>query len=573
MVFVSIFSSIILCGGILFYKYIYPKKRINLFILLLLISVLPIMSIFRPGVYESGDFIIHIYRSVEFYRSLIEGHLLPSWAGGLNATYGYPLFIFNYPLPYYVISFFHLLGFSFIISMKLFLAANFLFSGIFMYLFARGLFKNNTAAFVTAIFYQFVPYHLIDLHFKIAIGEIMIFTFLPLMFYFSQKLWEEKNGVWLVLTSLSVWLLILSHVSVAFFAMILLFSYAVFLSINLKRKQILLSTLAAFILGCLSSIYIWLTPFFLTKYTILQKMKVNDSTYFLHVWELFFSPWRMGLLFQGHKGEISSLLGYSQIFVVIMIIVLLLRKKILGKYKNTLIFWLIVFFILIFFITQYSKLLWEIVPFLNTTGGAQRLLILTSFVSSILAGYLSLHILKKRILLILLIVFTICSTILNWGHRRLITTIDDRQLINNAWKEKEHFYANSKWRDIKNPWFLVLPKNHLVISGGNGEIKELQRISTTHTYIVFAKNDLALKENTLYFPGWQIFDNGKSISAQPDNEGIIQFHLAKGLHVVETKYDDLVIYKLLKIISIFVYISIFTFLLFLLLKSRKPKIE
>src|SRR3990167_11280779 len=114
MVVVNIISSLLLFGGVLIYRYIYPKKKINLFFLLILISILPIISIFRIGTYESGDFNIHIYRIMSFYDSLKEGILIPSWAAELNATYGNPLFIFNYSLPYYLISLFHFLGISFI---------------------------------------------------------------------------------------------------------------------------------------------------------------------------------------------------------------------------------------------------------------------------------------------------------------------------------------------------------------------------------------------------------------------------------------------------------------------------
>src|SRR6266403_2106879 len=101
MVFINLIGSFVLICGILCYRYFYPKKPLNLFVLLLLISLLPLVSLLRPGDYESGDFNIHIYRIINFYRSLSEGHFLPSWAGNLNATYGYALFIFNYSLPYY----------------------------------------------------------------------------------------------------------------------------------------------------------------------------------------------------------------------------------------------------------------------------------------------------------------------------------------------------------------------------------------------------------------------------------------------------------------------------------------
>src|SRR6185503_6670395 len=113
------------------------KKKINLFILLIFLSILPIISIFRVGAYESGDFNIHVYRAMDYYISLKEGIIIPAWAGNLNATYGYPLFVFAQPLQYIIIVFFHVLGFSFITSAKLLLALSFVSSGILMYIWAK----------------------------------------------------------------------------------------------------------------------------------------------------------------------------------------------------------------------------------------------------------------------------------------------------------------------------------------------------------------------------------------------------------------------------------------------------
>lgn len=564
MVVVNIISSAILLVGVLTYRYVYPKKKINLLLLLILISLLPLISILRKGDYESGDFNVHIYRAIVFFNALKEGQYMPSWAADLNATYGYPLFIFNYPLPYYVISFFHFLGFSFITSMKLFLATNFLLSGIFMYFCARRLLKNNLAAFVAAIFYQFAPYHLIDLHFKIVIGEIMIFTLLPLVFFFLQKLWEEKTGKWFILTSLSVALLIMSHVVLAFFAIVFLSCYAVFLSFSLKKKQVLLLALSTFISGSIPSLYIWLTPFFLAQYTIVSQYSGFSS--FPQIWMLLFSPWRIGLLFQGSRGEISLLIGYAHILVAIILLFLLLRKKIVNKHKYHITFWLFAFISLIFFITQYSKLVWGMLPFLSSTGGSHRLLLLTAFASSILGGYLSIYLLKKKVFLLLLIGFTIFSTILNWGHRRVIPEISDQNLINNVWKSTSegegHWYANSKWKSKKQPWFAKLPSSHLEIIKGSAEIKELQRSSTIHTYILSAKTPTVLRENTLFFPGWQIFDNDTLIHIDHDAEGVIRFQLPKGIHYIEVTYKDVFVLRVLKKISVFGFLSLLGYLLF-----------
>lgn len=295
------------------------------FYLMLLISFLPLISILRPGSYESGDFNIHVYRTIAFVDAVRDGQIFPSWAKDLNATYGYPLFIFNYTLPYYLTSIFYLLGFSFISSMKLFLAMNYLLSGVFMYICAKKLFKDDFAALVAAIFYQFAPYHLVDLHFKNATGEIAAITLIPLVFYLMLRLWESRTIPWLILTSISVAILVMSHIVLAFFTSILIAFYTIFMTYILKETKIIFWFLAAFFLGSLFSIYVWMTPFFLSQYTVTKQFGPQQA--FTELWMLFYSPWRFGFLFQGPKGEISPLLGYTQIICVAVLIYLIFKKK------------------------------------------------------------------------------------------------------------------------------------------------------------------------------------------------------------------------------------------------------
>src|SRR3989344_6533128 len=91
MVFISLISLVLYLSIISFLRFVYPKSKIPYPILLLRFSLLPIISIFREGSYESSDINIHIVRTMAFYKSLAEGVLIPRWAGELNATYGYPL--------------------------------------------------------------------------------------------------------------------------------------------------------------------------------------------------------------------------------------------------------------------------------------------------------------------------------------------------------------------------------------------------------------------------------------------------------------------------------------------------
>lgn len=569
MVFLNAIALMLLFFSVIFYKFIFPKKNISYFVLLLLIAMLPILSLLRAGGYESGDFNIHIYRTMEFYNSLTEGNIMPSWAGDLNATYGYPLFIFNYSLPYYLISLFHFLGLTFVTSMKLFLSLSLILSGIFMYLFSKDLFKNKLAAFTSSIFYIFAPYHLIDLHFKVVIGELLSFTLIPLVFFFLNKLYNKPSTLLLLTTSIFFGALIMSHVVVGLFFGLLILIYLLLKTIRDKKSISLFFVLCIFPIAGIISIYTWLTPFFLSKHTFIQLTGL-PSVHFPTIIELLYSPWRMGLLFQGPKGEISNLVGYTQILITFIVLVTVLTKKIPKSILFDSKFWLICCVTIFFFITPYSKFIWEFIPFIKATG-SHRLLLLLAFSSSVLAGYLSIVFRSKKHFIYLFIALSIGSTILNWGQRRMIHDIDDNFLKSNLWKSTSqgegHFYANTKWVDIKNPWFLKLPRSPIEILTGKGEIKTIRKTSTNHAYYVLAKTPLTLNENTLFFPGWEVQSNGKNVQIDHTNNGIITFKVPQEKQLVEVIYKDIFVYTLLKIISAFSLIGASIFISLKLLRS------
>lgn len=564
MVFVNIIASLLLLAGVLFYKFVYPKKKINLFVLLILISILPIISIFRLGTYESGDFNIHIRRSMEFYKLLTEGNLIPSWAGDLNGTYGYPLFAFDYILPYYLISFLHILTFSFIASLKIFLALNFIFSGIFMYIFSKNYFKKELVAFATAILYLFTPYHLIAIHFKITIGEILAYTLIPLVFYFLNKFLQKGEKFYIVISGLILGLIFLSHVFIAFCLTPIIILYLLITAKNVKNG--LLNSLLLIFISQTISCYQWLSSFVYHAYLFTTAYPNNiTNLYFPTIRDLLYSPWRLGLLFQGPRGELSFLIGYAQILILTYLAYLIIKNKIQKDQKKLIIFWVVLFILTIFFITPYSKPIWKYLPLLNNAG-SQRLLIIVGFYTSLLAGYLFSNIKKNSWIIYALIFIAIITSILNWGQRRVIPNINDNTLRENLslgtqWGDT-HFYANSRWVNPINPWFSKIPTNHLDILSGNGSVISRLRSSTKHTYIINAKTPLLIRENTLYFPGWQAFANGDSIKINPDKNGVIEFRVNKGRQKIILIYKDLSLLTLSKQVSLISFVLIFIYIIY-----------
>ncbi|OGH23441.1 MAG: hypothetical protein A2629_00135 [Candidatus Levybacteria bacterium RIFCSPHIGHO2_01_FULL_41_15] len=580
MVFVNLVSSILLLSGILIYRYIYPKRKINLFILLALISILPVISIFRSGTYESGDFNIHIYRIMSFYDSLRERNLMPSWASELNATYGNPLFIFNYNLPYYFISFFHFLGLSFITSMKIYLGLVFYLSGITMYFLVKEITNSKLGAFVSSIFYLFSPYHLIDVHFRATLGESTIFFLAPVLFYFIIKFIKEQRFKYFVICSLIMGLLFLAHPLLATVFLGIGILYILFRDLRNKSYKSTLLQLLALLVGATASIYVWISFILYTPYMF--KLSVSTAVSDLQFYpftQLIFSPWRYGLLFQGPKGELALIMGYVQIFVIAMSIIMIILKKIPKKIQSDYIFWIFLCIFFIFMMHPLSIFIWKYTnyQFFNMVIPYGRLSLAISFCISVITGYFTLSFsdskIKKKFIYILLII-TIGSTILNWGHRRVIPQINDSVLRKNVWistitEGTTAYFLNNKWADINNFWFSALPEKHLEIINGLGTVQEIKRTSTKHTYIVNAQTPIEIQENTLYFPGWSLSVNSKNNLIYPGKRGVINAKLPAGLQKVELSYNDIPVYRFTKIISV----STFSILLIAFVFSLFPNIK
>src|SRR4029079_18631996 len=90
MVTVNLVSSLLLSLGVLFYVYVYPKKKVSFFFFLLLISLLPLLSILRKGTYESSTLSENIYITQSFFETLMDGNFIPIWNAHGYAGYGVP---------------------------------------------------------------------------------------------------------------------------------------------------------------------------------------------------------------------------------------------------------------------------------------------------------------------------------------------------------------------------------------------------------------------------------------------------------------------------------------------------
>ncbi len=523
------FSILAACS---FWIYIFPKKNIPLFVQVIILSIFPLFSIWRQGVFESGDFAFHTKVLILFYRSLQDGVLFPSWSADFCGKYGQPHFTYFYKLPYYIGSLFHFFGLSFIDSMKLLFTVVFMGSGISMF----ALLKkecNEKAALLGAALYLYAPYQLSALHFRHALGEMFGFLLVPLLFISAKTLITNRRLSPKILFVVIYAALILSHHIIPILITPLLIIY-VLLQKNIQRKNLLIfGSLVA--LSFLLTAFHWMPLVFEGHLVYQSTMKQIEFHPFLH---FLYSPWRYGFLYQGNMGELSPLIGYAHVVLFIVGMYIFFRKKLGAYQKYMLAYALIVFIGASIMMQSFMEPLWNILPFFSSFQFSTRLLFLTTF-SSALIGAIVATIFPSKKLLYIFLFLIIFPTLLNWSNRGMIPNITDA-ILEAQIPERCDALVIPSGNDPKK--FLEITKERdgdYTILSGKATVKILERTSHRHRYSIDAEEDIIFKENTTYFPGWEIRDNNGKASftyQDPTYPGIIILKIKKGAHIIDMSY-------------------------------------
>ena len=567
--FLSISSSAVLGISLLIYRFISPKKKFNLFVLLVLISILPVISIFRAGSYQAGDLSLHSALLQSFYSNLTQGNIFPQWAGDICGGYGCPAHMFEYPLPYYIASIFHFLGFNYLNSIKILLAFSFVSSGIVMYLWLKTE-LGELAAFVGSLFYLFAPYHLEDLHFRVSVGEVLSFTLLPLVFLFIKLFMNTKKPIHFILLAFSVGLLIMAHGNTLMSAGPLMLLYILFLLQNSKDKiKDLLTVCLSMIFGFLLTAFYWIPTLLEIKYTwyVLSQFRISD---FKPFYEYVFSPIRLGFLFQGHAGELRLIIGYLHLFLIFCAFYLLYEKRILKSHKTFLIVLLVSFFVYFFMMLEVSRPIWEILPFFKSFSFPWRLLLPMSFVTSIIAAIVVRSFKNKKIIYFISF-FVVMTTILNWGNRQMVPFDQASAFYSHIWGYSKYFDSNDsaykviyKARVAKEAEIVRnRPKEPLEFLKGAGSFVSVYRKNISHEYILNTTENSTLVENLNYFPGWNLYVDDRPYKLDYQNKmgfGKIVFSLPKGTYLVRTQFEDTRVRETAKLISLFSFLILLTFI-------------
>lgn len=517
-------------------------------LLLVVISIIPLFDLIHPGLPITHDGQDHVARIANFYQNLTEGNIIPRWAPNLNWGYGHPILMFLYPLPSYFASLFHFLGFSFVDSVKIVFAIAFIVSGITMYLWIKS-FLSKESALVAAVLYMYAPYRFVDLYVRGAIGEHVAFIFPPLVFLAIFSFSKKKEWGHVVYGAFSFAGLILSHNAIALMFLPLFLLYFFLLNYFEKEKKLFfLKFTSMTLLGFGLSSFFVIPAFLEGKYTLRDIVTGKSyATSFSSFDKFLFGQWSYG-----GTGAFSVQIGIVQwVFIILGLILLFFAFK-KNKQMRILLFFLeLLFLFTLFLMTAQSNVIWDKLSILQKFQFPWRFLSISVFITSVIGG-ITFSVIKakyKNIFLILIIGILLFAN-KNYWH------------ANGYLYKQESFFTGvyngttdtGESAPIWSVRFMEKrPNNHIEIIKGFGEIKEINHFITRHTYQINVSETSRIRENTLYFPGWNVLVDGKKVPIEfqdPANRGLITFFTEKGQHLVTIKFTETKLRILADVISL-----------------------
>ncbi len=512
-------------------------KSFKHYIFIIAISALPFVSLFStPLAPHTHDSPVHFARMAAYYKALVDGQILPRWAGELNYGYGMPLFNFIYPLPYLITSLPLSLGAGLVLSFKIALILSFILSGVFMYLFTVRFLKNNTRALIATLLYQFAPFHLVDLLVRGDLAEGLAIAFLPLVLYAVTYGFEEKNTRHSIMfTGLTTFLLITSHnsMSLVFFGIAALFAL-IFAPEHRKRLQAFLGLIA----GLTLSAFYWLPAIVERKFTYGDLfMKDMFLSHFAPIQNFFLPNFTNAENLQ--TGGIAVSFGLIQVIVLLIAIVSLIKKSVRDRNNRSIIWFSLAITAASLFVMQpMSTIFWTHVPILRMFQFPWRFLNVVTFALALLGGIV---LIQKRVsswYIAGLALIIIGSSLVYFRPPLGFDPINEPYYWNYPLNTTYFGETDVIWSAGPAGSY---PENRFEVIGGDGTIENPVKRQTIHTFTVNAQTDVQVVDRTQYFPGWRVYSDGKKIPVEFQDQnwrGLITFRLTPGIHVIRVVWEN-----------------------------------
>ncbi len=535
------------------------KKKVLFLLLIVILTFFSWRVLIKPG-YPSMHDDMQIMRIFELDKCVKDAQIPCRWVPDLGYSYGYPLFNYYPPLPYYLGEVFYLLGFSLINSVKILFGLGFILSGIFMFFLARE-FWEDLGGFLAAIFYVYAPYHAVDVYVRGAMAEHWALVWFPLILLAVYKVIKEKTWSWVLLLAFSYGALFLSHniMSMLFSVVALVWGLMFLFLIKDYKKIIRLGV------GVIWAVF--LAAFFLLP-VIFEKQFAHTETmfmgyfnylaHFVNLEQLFIkTDWYWGASVYGPGDLMPFMIGilhWSLLMINTFLAFVFWRKK-KTLSLLTVISFLAVFFLASAFMThERSTLIWQKIKILEYLQFPWRFLGLVIFFASFASGAIIMFLKDKRLKYLLtgiLILGLLFSTRVYFQPERYYQVTDEDRLSGEQW---ELALTNAIFDYL--PIYAQMPPAEEApelpqIINGKGEVFNLQKGTDWQEFNLGVKEEAEIRLSLYDFPGWTVWIDEEKIEIDHDNFlGLITFKVPQGEHQARAKLLDTPVRTLGNLISL-----------------------
>jgi len=519
-------------------------KRIILALIVTGIGLFSILPFFRQGFFPMHDD-TQVARVVTMGNALREGQFPVRWVSDLGYGYGYPIFNFYGPLPYYAGGFLYALGVAPLAATKIMMALGFIGPATILFLLLYNAVGWQGAA-VSALFFLFSPYHAVQGYVRGAVGEYWAINFWPLILF---AVWrassKSKRSLIPVVGAVGIAGAVLSHTLLGFVTVLFvatgLMGYWIW---NVARRIPLTGPMIItemLLVGLGLSAFFWLPAFAEMGYTNVAGQVSSTANYTDHFvcFEQFWSSlWGFGGSIPGCIDGMSFMLGKIHILAALLGLIVMSGKNKLWKVGST---GIALAILGVVFSTELSAAAWAVIPFFSFLQYPWRFISVATLGLSLLAGILSGGISgeTKKAILAAGLVGSLLFFNLKWFTPQHIYDASDETLSSRG----DIRFRVSKISDEYLPRLVPRPESagevvSATIPESHGiTVTALTETATDARFVVESSGSAEITVNKAYFPGWQYLVNEKEVRPTIRN-GLPHLSIEAGQSVIALHFRD-----------------------------------
>lgn len=562
-------------------KKLFNEFKYKEYIIIIAVVLISMPVLFYPGFIYTHDGIIHLYRTAGAYLNIKNLDIFNGIYYNVAGGEGYGWGIFYPALSSIVPAIFMLFKISLFSAEKIFMILAAIFAGIFSYKMFNELFKNKFIALLCTVLYVLSPYKINQSLIRGAMGEILVFTFFPLVMHGIIKI-LNKEYKYKYLLIIGTCGLIYSHIISTVYAAIFV---ALYLILNIKKVFVKKTIIHLFI--SLGIILLISMPVFipLIKHQTSNLYKINEtitdvSDRVVHPGQLLMSSIEDKTVentsYFSNEKEMNYMLGLTAIIILLMLPFAVKKIKENGNLSDFIKYSILLIISVCMMILPF---VWKKFDILNVIQYPWRILSFSVLYITILAGYILKEIINEKtkyaffIFVVgfsMLFVFKINTKVLfaknlnqdfDFYNQTLSENTTDGDLGFSLGYAHEYLPNNINYDKLK-----TIEKK---VYGIDIDVKNIDYKNDKNKFTYKFENEKAgnIELPLVFYYGYDVKLNGKKVDYSLSDDGFIKVKVENiGQNELVIKWNGGILY----IVSIFISIStIISYIVIYKIKNKK----